>query len=72
MKMYLVWNMTNYGDGYEFYGLYNTKENAKKAYDKHMKELFGTTDKDELGELWEDSETGDADSWKIDEVEIKD
>lgn len=70
-KMYLVWNLTNYGDGYEFFGLYNTKANATKAYNQHMEGLYGTTDEDKLLELWDDG-SGCADSWKIDEIVIKD
>lgn len=71
-KMYLVWNMTNYGDGFEHLGLYHTKANAIKAYKQHMKKLYGTTNEDKLWELWADNESGDADSWRIDEITIND
>lgn len=70
MKMYLVWNLTNYNDGYEFLGLYSTKANAIKAYKQHMKKLYGTTNEDKLLELWEDVESGSTDSWKINEIMI--
>ena len=72
MKMYLVWNLTNYGDGYEFLGLYNTKANAIKAYKQHMKKLYGTTNEDKLLDLWEDVENGSTDNWKINGIMIND
>ena len=71
-KMYLVWNLTNYGDGYEFLGLYNTKANATKAYKQHMKELYGTTNESKLVEIWTYSDDGCVDSWRIDEITIND
>ena len=71
-KMYLVWNMTNYGDGYEFFGLYNTKANATKAYKQLMKERYGTTNEDKLWDIWNNGETGSNDSWRIDEITIND
>lgn len=71
-KMYLVWDMTNYGSGFEFLGLYNTKTNATKAFKQHMKELYGTTNENKLLELREDVEGGCADSWRIDEITIND
>lgn len=70
MKMYLVWNLTTYGDGYEHLGLYNTRADAEKAYSKEMKKRYGTTDEDKLWDLWDDGNNGD--SWKIDEIDIKD
>lgn len=72
MKMYLVWNMTNYGQGFEHLGLFNTMADAEKAYDKEMKKRYGTTDIRKLWDLWDDSEKGRADSWRIDPIEIKD
>lgn len=71
MKMYLVWNMTTYGNGFEHLGLYNTRASAEKAYNKEMKKRYGTTDEEKLWELWDDG-IGCADSWRIDEIEIKD
>lgn len=70
MKMYLVWNMTNYDNGFEHIGLYNTRANAEKAYNKEMKKRYGTTNEKKLWDLWDDG--NNADSWRIDEVEIKD
>lgn len=77
MKMYLVWNITNYGNGFEHLGLYNTKANAEKAYNEEMKKRYGVSlnskaDEDSLLDVWNDSERGRVDSWRIDEVEIKD
>ena len=69
--MYLVWNMTTYGNGFEHLGLYNTLADAEKAYDKEMKKRYGTTNEEKLWDLWEDS-NGNADRWRIDEIEIKD
>ncbi|MBO5809243.1 MAG: hypothetical protein J6R32_00270 [Bacteroidales bacterium] len=37
MKLYLVWNMTNYGIGYTFYGICDTYEKAEKLYKKACK-----------------------------------
>lgn len=71
MKMYLVWNMTNYGNGFEHLGLYNTRASAEKAYNKEMMKRYGTTDGDKLLGLWDDG-VGCTDGWRIDEVEIKD
>lgn len=68
--MYLVWNMTNYDNGFEHIGLYNTRANAEKAYNKEMKKRYGTTNEKKLWDLWDDG--NNADSWRIDEVEIKD
>lgn len=71
-KIYLVWNLTNYDCGYEFLGAYKSKASAKKAYNKEMKERYGTTSEDKLLDLWEDADAGCCDSWKISEIEIKD
>lgn len=72
MKMYLVWNITTYGNGFEHLGLYNTRANAEKAYNKEMKKRYGTTNEEKLWDLWEDADMGRADCWRIDEIEIKD
>ena len=32
--LYIVWNMTNYGDGYEFFGICDTLKEADKLYSK--------------------------------------
>ena len=72
MKMYLVWDLTNYGTGFEHLGLYNTKEHAEKAYKEEMLKRYGTTNKQDLFELWDNANTGSCDSWRIDEVEIND
>lgn len=67
-KMYIVWNMTNYGNGYEFLGAYTTKAKAQKAYNSEMKARYGTTNIDKLIDLW--SNDGGDDSWRIEEVEV--
>ena len=33
-EMYIVWNLTNYGDGYEFFGICETLKEADKLYSK--------------------------------------
>lgn len=70
-KVYLVWNLTNYDLGYEFLGAFTSKTKATKAYNNEMKKRYGTTNIDKLFDLWDDAETGCADSWKITEVEVR-
>lgn len=70
-ELYLVWNMTNYGDGYEMLGAYTTKEKATRAYNREMKKRYGTTDEDELWDIWNNGETGSNDSWRITTIELK-
>lgn len=77
MKMYLVWNLTNYGKGFEHLGLYNTRADAEKAYNEEMKKRYGVSlnskaDEDSLLDVWNDSESGCVDSWRIDEITIND
>lgn len=69
-KVYIVWNMTNYGVGYEFLGAYTTKAKAQKAYNAEMKARYGTTNQNKLFDLWDDG-SGCADSWGINEVEVR-
>lgn len=69
-KIYLVWNLTNYGVGYEFLGAYTTLSAAREAYKKHMKASYGTDDEDELLNMWDDAEAGNADSWMISSVNL--
>lgn len=76
-KMYLVWNLTNYGQGFEHLGLYNTMADAEEAYNKEMKKRYGVSlnsqaDEESLLDVWNDSESGCVDSWRIDEIIIKD
>lgn len=71
-KLYLVWNLTNYDDGYEFLGAYKSKANAKKAYNKEMKARYGTTNEDKLWDLWDNADTACCDSWRIEEITIND
>ena len=68
-KVYVVWNMTNYGDGYEFLGAYTSKAKAKKAYNAEMRARYGTTNRDKLLDLWEDD--GGTDDWHISEVAVE-
>lgn len=70
-KLYLVWNMTNYGDGYEMLGAYTTLEKATRAYNREMKRRYKTTDPDELFDIWNNGETGSNDSWRIATIELK-
>lgn len=38
---YIVWNLTTYGSGYEFYGVYKSREQAEKALREWIKEKYG-------------------------------
>lgn len=38
---YIVWNQTNYGDGYEFFGVYRSEEKAIKQLRKVVRNRFG-------------------------------
>lgn len=69
-KIFIVWNQTNYGDGYEFLGAYTSKTKAQKAYSAEMKERYGTANFDKLLDLWCDGDSGCEDSWKITEIEM--
>lgn len=71
-QAYLIWNLTNYGDGFEMLGAYPTRAKAEKAYRAEMKKRYGTTDEDKLFDLWNDDETGCVDGWRITPIEIKD
>lgn len=71
-KAYIVWNLTNYDDGYEFLGVYLTKAQAKKAYNAEMKARYGTTNEDKLLDIWNDGESGCVDSWRIEGIIIND
>lgn len=66
---YIVWNLTNYNDGYEIFGVYRTREAAEKQFKKVLKNRFGKLPKD-TDELlkWEDEVaegTGCLDSFRI-------
>lgn len=46
---YIVWNLTTYGEGYQIFGVYRTREKAEKVYNKIMKEIGDTlTDEDSI------------------------
>lgn len=68
-KIYIVWNQTNYGVGYEFLGAYTSKAKAQKAYHDEMLERYGTANLDKLLDIWLDND--DIDSWQITEIEVK-
>lgn len=63
---YIVWNETNYGLGYEFFGVYKTRQKAEKVLAKILKERYGKTeiDDDVLAQ-----EAEDGDNYLITEVE---
>lgn len=63
---YIVWNQTNYGDGYEFFGVYKSEAKAEKVLAKVLKERYGKTEIDD--EILE-QEIEDGDSYMITEVE---
>ena len=64
---YIVWNLTNYGDGYEFYGVFRSKEQAEAHLRKVLKARYGKLPKDEDELLeWEDNVNGCLDSHRID------
>lgn len=63
-KGYIVWNQTTHDEGFEFFGVYRTREQANKRLREVVKKRFGKLPKDwnEFVE-WE----GDEDSYRIDE-----
>lgn len=71
LEGYLVWNLTNYNEGFEMLGVYTTLDKAKKAYKSEMQSRYGTTDEDMLVELWDNSDTGCCDSWRITPIRIQ-
>ena len=62
---YIVWNQTCYGEGFEFFGVYRTREQAEKCFRRIMKQRFGKRNitEDELSEL--EMENGGEDSYQI-------
>ena len=38
---YIVWNLTNCGDGYEFFGVYKSYEKALKCFRRVVRERYG-------------------------------
>lgn len=38
---YIVWNQTNYGYGYEFFGVYKSKKKAERMLRKVIRDRFG-------------------------------
>ena len=40
-KGYIVWNLSNYGDGYEIYGVYKSIEQAEKCFRKVVRTKLG-------------------------------
>lgn len=63
---YIVWNETNYGAGYEFFGVYKSRQKAEVVLAKVLKERYGKTeiDDDVLAQ-----EADDGDNYLITEVE---
>ena len=63
---YIVWNETNYGDGYEFFGVFRTRKQAEKAMRKVAKARLGRCprDYDKMLEALEGEEDM-GDSYKI-------
>lgn len=68
-KGFIVWNQTTYGEGFEFFGVYRTREQANERLCEVVKKRFGKLPKD-WDELirWE----GDEDSYRIDEFNSED
>ena len=40
-EYYIVWNQTNYGDGFEFFGVHRRWESALRQYRKVVKNRYG-------------------------------
>lgn len=38
---YIVWNQTNYGTGYEFFGVYRSYEQAFRQFRKVIRKRYG-------------------------------
>lgn len=47
---YIVWNQTNYGEGFEVFGVFRTYEAAKKCYKKVIRDRYGNQSEDEIAE----------------------
>ena len=66
---YLVWNQSNYDEGFEIFGVYRTREAAEKQFKKVLKNKFGKVPKNTEELLkWEDEACGDTgclDSYRI-------
>lgn len=69
-KIYILWNQTDYGYGYEFFGAYTTLAKAEKAFNDEMIKRYGTNDLDRLNIYWNNGDG--TDSWQISDIEIKD
>lgn len=61
-KGFIVWNMTSYGDGFEFFGAFRSRKEAEKCLRRVLKKRFGRVPKD-LDELIEMQ--GEEDSYSV-------
>ena len=48
---YIVWNLTNYGDGYEFFGVYKSYKKALKCFRRIVRERYGKCPRGDYSEI---------------------
>lgn len=66
---YIVWNLTNYGDGFEFYGVYKSEKKALKQLRRVIRTRYGKCPRaySDIMDFVYDKEGGDmGDSYRID------
>lgn len=47
---YIVWNLTSWGDGYEIFGVYRTREKAQRIREKIKKCRYGDMTEEEIND----------------------
>lgn len=45
---YIVWNLTSWGDGYEIFGVYRTREKAQRIMERIKKCRYGDMTEEEI------------------------
>jgi hypothetical protein len=58
---YIVANLTNYGDGFEIFGVYKSRENAVKQFRKVIRTRYGSCPRD-LSKLYKPGQPNALDS----------
>lgn len=58
---YIVWNQTNYGTGFEFFGVYKSKQAAERHLRRVVRNRFGKCPRN-LEDLMEEPYCGDSDA----------
>ena len=47
---YIVWNQTSWGDGYEIFGVYRTREKARRIMEKIKKSRYEDMTQEEISD----------------------